>query len=192
MKEEFYMRTSILAFAVIASAPVVGFAESPTWHTDYTAAQQKAIAQQKPLAVVFGKGANGWQQIAGGSVTVDANQMLGDKYVCCYVDIATSVGEAMARKFEVNGPVAIVISDRTGDFQAFWHEGVLPADVLSSYVTRYANPQRVVTATDTNRTSRASNYPPQAGPVSAAYCPTCSGGGCPNGQCNVPSGFRRR
>lgn len=192
MKEEFYMRTSIFALVLLAVAPVVGFAASPTWQTDYTAAQQKAVAQHKPLAVVFGQGANGWQQIAGGSMTVDANEILGDKYVCCYVDTATPAGQALARKFEVNSPVGIVISDRTGNLQAFWHEGALPADALTGYVTRYADPQRAVTATDTNRTSRTSNYPPGAGEAGAAYSPTYQGGGCANGQCGVSSGFRRR
>lgn len=186
------MRTSILAFVLLGAAPVVGFSQSPTWQTDYSAAQQKAVAQQKPLAVVFGNGANGWQQVAGGSLTADASQMLGNKYVCCYVDTATPVGQAMARKFEVNGQIGIVISDRTGNLQAFWHEGALPADAFASYLTRYADPQRRATTTDTNRTSRTSNYPPQGVQAGAGYCPTCSSGGCAGGQCNMPSGFRRR
>jgi hypothetical protein len=167
------LRTSILALALVAAAPVVGFAQSPTWQTDYSAAQKKAADQQRPLAVVFGQGVNGWQQLAG-SQAADANRTLADKYVCCYVDTATPEGLALARKFELTVSVGVTLSDRTGNLQAFWHEGTLSADVLAGYLAKYADPQRAVTTTDTNPPIRAiSYYPSGSNGFSSSAAPVC-------------------
>jgi hypothetical protein len=162
MKEEQHMRTSIIVVALAAVAPVMAQAQSPTWRTDYAAAKRKAATQQKPLAIVFGQGAEGWQQLGGGSLAAEANRILAEQYVCCYVDTATSEGRALARQFELRSPVGVVLSDRGASVQALWHEGSLPTDVLIGHLTRYADPTRRVTATDTNPPQPSSNYPPPA------------------------------
>jgi hypothetical protein len=155
----------------VATVPAVGLANAPSWQTDYTAAQERAIAVQKPLAVVFGPGENGWQQIGGGKLPAEAAQMLSDKYVCVFVDTSTPAGKEMATKFEIAGSVGLVISDRTGSKQAFWHQGTLPADTLASYLSRYADPQRPLVTTETNRYGAPiSYYPPQG------YSPWVGGG----------------
>jgi hypothetical protein len=155
------MRTSIVALALFAAAPVLARAESLAWQSDYSAAQKRAVAEHKPLAVVFGQGANGWHQLSGGALPEDAGRTLGDSYVCCYVDTATPTGQVLARQFDIGGTVGMVISDRTGNLQAFWHDGTLSADALSGYLSKYADPQRTVSTTDTRlSTTRASYYPP--------------------------------
>jgi hypothetical protein len=173
------MRTSIIALALLAAAPALARAESLPWQTDYSAAQQKAVAQQKPLAVVFGHGANGWQQLGGGTLSDDASRTLGDSYVCCYVDTATPAGQVLARQFDIGGKIGVVLSDRTGNLQAFWHDGALSADALSGYLSKYADPQRTVATTDTRlSTTRTSYYPPSDysgsafAPMAAPICRT--------------------
>jgi hypothetical protein len=200
MKEEQPMRTSILALVIAAITPVMAQAQSPSWLTDYAAAQRKATTQQLPLAVVFGQGSNGMEQLGGGSLTPDANRLLADRYVACYVDTTTPEGEQLCQAFRMNGKVGVVISDRTGKLQAFFHEGPLSADRLNTYLTRYADPQRVVVTTETNPQQGFSNYPP-SGPVDghgyASYYPpaggahysSCSSGGCSTGgQCHSRRG----
>ncbi len=193
------MRTSILALVLAAVAPVMAQAQSLTWQKDYAAAQERAAAQQKPLAIVFGQGAGGWQQLGGGSLTNEASDILAEKYVPCFVDTATADGRALARQFELRGTVGMVISDRKANLQAFWHEGPISADMLVTCLNRYADPQRAVTSTETNAAiTRTSNYPPTGalagnpnvpGAIagyyyvggSGSYCPTCSG--CVGGSC---------
>src|SRR5580700_9724598 len=118
MKEEQLMRTSIVALALFAAVPVLARAENLAWQTDYSAAQQRALAENKPLAVVFGKGANGWDQLSGGTLPPNADQTFGENYVCCYVDTATPAGQFLARQFDIGGTVGLVLSDRTGNLQA--------------------------------------------------------------------------
>ena len=168
------MRTSIVALAVFAAVPVLARAESLAWQSDYSAAQQKAVDEHKPLAVVFGQGANGWQQLSGGTLPQDADRTLGESYVCCYVDTATPAGQVLARKFDIGGTTGMVLSDRTGNVQAFWHEGTLSADALSNYLSKYADPQRTVSTTDTRlSTTRTNYYPPTANYSGFAAQPVC-------------------
>lgn len=194
------MRTSILALALAAVAPAAVQAQSPSWQTDYAAAYQKAAAEQRPMAVVFGEGADGWRQlVGGGSLTNEANRELSNNYVPCYVDTTTPMGKAIAERFQMSGPTGIVLSDRTGKLQAFWHQGTLATDTLTAYLTKYADPQRVATTTDINPGPGQSSYYPPGGyaPIGggyasayppafggAGYCATCGGGGCAGGSCH--------
>src|SRR5438132_2186411 len=127
MMEEQHMRTSILALAIAAVAPCLAQAQSPTWQTNYAAALLKSVQQQKPLAVVFGEGTDGWKQLGGGTFSAEARRSLAEQYVSCYVDTTTPDGKALARQFGLTTPIGLVISDRTGALQAFWHQGPLAA-----------------------------------------------------------------
>jgi hypothetical protein len=180
MKEELQMWTSIFVFALAAVSPVVADAQEPTWQTSYTAAQQKASGQRKPLAIVFGQGAKGWQQVGGGTLTSEATRTLADNYVCCYVDTGTSAGQELAREFELTGPVGLVISDRAARLQAFWHQGSLPADALLTSLTRYADPAHVVTATQSNSPFSSTSYYPPSPWYGSAYSrgPVSGGRAC--------------
>jgi hypothetical protein len=178
------MRKIILTLALALVAPVSAQAQNPVWESDYATAQQKAAAAQKPLAVVVGPGANGWQQLGGGSIPDQASRILADRYVTCFVDTSMPSGLALARAFDMDGSVGIVISDRTGKLQAFWHQGPLGADALTSYLARYGDPNRVVTTTDrTPAEPRYSNYPPTATYAPGGYAPVMgfSGGGACRG-----------
>ncbi len=175
------MRTSILALALASVAPLAVQAQSPNWQTDYATAYRQATVEQRPLAMIFGKGAEGWRElVGGGSLTSEANRALSNNYVPCYVDTTTPQGKAVAQAFGVGEPVGIVLSDRTGKLQAFRHEGTLSADALDGYLTKYADPERVTVTTDTNPpVAQASYYPPAQAFAPAAFAPSFgfAGGG---------------
>jgi hypothetical protein len=175
MKEEQHMRTSILALAMAVIAPATAPAQSPAWQTSYAAALYKAAQQQKPLAVVFGQGNDGWKQLGGGALGGEASRTLAEQYVCCYVDTATPEGQALARQFAITTPTGLVISDRRGAVQAFWHQGPLAADALAGRLAKYADPHHVPVTTETNPAPiQSSFYPPMApfGPaLQPAYYP---------------------
>jgi hypothetical protein len=172
MKEEQHMRTSMLALAIAAVAPGLAQAQSPSWQTNYAAALQKSVQQQKPLAVVFGEGTDGWKQLGGGTLTAEARRSLAEQYVPCYVDAATAEGKALARQFGLTTPIGLVISDRIGAVQAFWHQGPLTADALVSHLARYADPQRVTYTTETNPAPVQGSFYPTATPIAPEVQPT--------------------
>ncbi len=166
------MRTS-LALVLALLAPAFAQAKSLSWQTDYASAQRQAANQGKPLAVVFGEGPNGWKQLSGGTLSEAAADTLAKQYVCCYVDTTTPAGQTLARGFEMTGPVGLVISDHSGQLQAYWHDGTLPADLLANRLRQYSDPQRAVNRTDVGTpVSPVSYYPPQAPAVApAAFAP---------------------
>ncbi len=84
----------------------------------------------------------------------------------------TPAGRDLARKFEVTSSFGLVISDRTGGHQAFWHEGMLTADALEGYLTKYADPQRPLVTTETSRPASWISYYPQTVVPSIHYSPS--------------------
>jgi hypothetical protein len=160
------MRNLIFTLTLTFFIPTAVQAQNPSWQSDYAKAQQIAGTQQKPIAVVFGQGVNGWQQLGGGSLTEPASRLLAERYIPCYVDTGNPGGRALARQFDMDGSTGIVISDRTGKLQAFWHQGPLSADLMVTYLSRYSDPNRTVVTTDRNPAEpRFSSYPP------ATYAP---------------------
>lgn len=176
------LNTSILT-AVLASALLAGQNAAPNWQSNYSQAAQQGAQQKKPLAVVFGSGANGWEKISrDGSPASEAKQLLASKYICVYVDTTTPAGQKLAKDFDITGGVGMVLSDRTGAVQAFWHQGDLANQSLVQYLQKYSDSQRVVSTTETATTTRLSFYPSDANGtvingtsgVPADYCPSCN------------------
>jgi hypothetical protein len=178
------MYTSILmlALSVTPSADLT----SPSWFTDYATASRQSMAAKKPLAVILGTGEAGWEKLdREGRLTTEAKGLLADKYVCVYVNTETPSGQRLAKAFEMPNGRGIVISDRTGDVQAFRHEGDLSNRDLVRYLERYADPDRKVRATESATVQRSSFYAPPAAPPVAApnyfappagYFPSCNRG----------------
>ena len=184
------MHTSVVWLALAGLAPQAE--ATPTWRNDYFQARQKGAAQKKPLAVFLAPGQGGWKKLsAEGGLGDGAKKVLADRYVCVHIDTTTEQGRKLAKDFEIDGGVGLVISDRTGKFQAFRHEGTLPGADLRAYLERYADPDRVATTTETHTSSRTSSYPSTSGTYAPAfqgwsqpsygYVPSFSrggGGGC--------------
>jgi hypothetical protein len=146
--EEPLMNTSIFT-AIVAGILLAGQNATPSWLNSYGEAKQQGAAQKKPLAVVFGSGANGWTKVVREAIpTSEVMQLLADKYVCVYIDTASPTGKKIAQDFGVTGNVGMVISDRAGSLQAFWHQGDLTNKSMVRYLERFSDPQWVVRSTE--------------------------------------------
>jgi hypothetical protein len=157
------MYTSILAIVLSGSLIPVDIAKTPSWLTDYSKATKQGLQANKPLAVVVGTGADGWQKLGKqGKLSDQANEILASEYVCLYVDTDTLHGKRLAEAFEMPDGPGIVISDRTLEHQAFRHEGNLSNRTLVGYLERYADPDLVVRTTETNPGTeiQPAYYPP--------------------------------
>jgi hypothetical protein len=190
------MYTSLM---LIAFSGLVGVADgggAPAWQNDYYAAQKSAEEQKKPLAVFLAPGENGWEKLSReGALDSEVKQLLTGKYIPVFINTDTDAGKKLAQAFGLAGTKGIVISDRGGSLQAFWHEGDLANRDLVRNLERFSDPQMVVRTTETNATGRVSYYVGPNGvtyqsfyPTSyqsnysgGSYCPTCST--CAGGVC---------
>ena len=167
------MYTSILWIALTGVAAPEA-AVSPEWISDYTQARRDGVAKKKPLAVFLAPGRNAWEAVSDGKVSDEARKVLAQKYVCVFVDTASESGKTLAKAFEINSS-GLIISDRTGNLQAFCHDGKLPAKDVEFYLERYSDPERVVRDTETHSVRRTSSYaePSSTRTISSpSYCPS--------------------
>jgi hypothetical protein len=177
------MYTSLMLLALSGLSPAADSAVAPSWLTDYAEARKQGAAEKKPVAVFLGSGKDGWTQlIRGGALGVEQNQLLANSYVCLYADQTTPEGKALARSLDINQRVGIVISDHSGQFMAFHHEGDLESRNLTAYLQKYSDSQRVVRTTDSNPGNERRSYyggatqpaQPTWAPATSSYCPSCS------------------
>jgi hypothetical protein len=153
------MFTTTLAVA-LAGFMASTMLESPSWHAEYDPAQQAAKKAHKPLAVFVASGKSGWNLISReGELSKDVLQLLAKNYICVYVDTDLKEGNQLAAEFEIPNGLGLVVSDHAGKYQAFHHRGDLSSEQLAGYLRRYANPERIVRATETNTAERVSYYP---------------------------------
>src|SRR5438132_1651736 len=117
-----YTSLTILAlFGFFAARPAH---DGPAWLRDYAAAKDLVQIEHKPLAVFIGSGPSGWEKVAReGKPSKEIARLLAEHYVCLHVDSATDAGKRLAKAFEVSQETGLVISDKTGNLQAFCHEG---------------------------------------------------------------------
>jgi hypothetical protein len=125
---------------------------APSWQADYGVARKQAVSANRPLVVFIGPGAKGWDKVSTeGALSAEVNQLLAMRYVALYVDTDTPEGKKLAADFGVNRPSGLIISTRTGDVQAFFHEGTLQNRDLLRYLVRFADPNRVIRGTEVHR-----------------------------------------
>ena len=147
-----------IAFLGGASIPA-----TPTWMTDYGQAVQAGKKAGKPLAVFVSSGADGYQQVSrGGTLGSETRALLAKAYVCVYADTTQPAGMRLAQALEIANGRGLVISDRTGQSQAFHYVGQLSETELTRNLERFANIDNVRT-TESNAGSRVSYYPGYSG-----------------------------
>jgi len=130
------MNTSIMGVALaaaFATAPTL----TPAWHHDYRQARSLGERERKPLVVVIGSGKTPWANLSKVAEQDESiNQTLLSSYVCLFVDTDTTEGQRLAKFFEMSQ--GLVISDKSGEVQAYRQSGELPANqvarALSSHV----------------------------------------------------------
>jgi len=151
------MYTSVVLFALsgcFTHAALIP--EQPKWQTDYTLAWKQGQKESKPLAVFIGSGPGGWQLLAKErKIAKEVQDILKANYVCLYVDTSDADGKRLATAFKVSDGPGLVISDRTGELQAFRHAGELSGAELQRYLSRYADPNRVARTTETREETRS-------------------------------------
>lgn len=181
------MHTSMALVALMGLLPTRASVDNPTWLNDYSQARKLGQSESRPLAVFIGSGEQGYEKLLeGGKMSPQARRLLADQYVCVYVDTSTEAGRRLATDFAVQ-TTGLVISDRSGDYQAFHFRGTLTDDDLTRSLKRFAAPDYVVRSTVTSpNEERVSYYPPQngAGTTSPATYPSY-----PSYHSFAPAGF---
>jgi hypothetical protein len=167
----------------------LGFAENnipvswtPAWQNDYRQAKLQASEFGKPLAVLIGSGKKGWDSVAQGSIDENIARLLNTKYVCVYIDTDTASGKKLAEAFEVKEK-GLVISDRAGSTQAFYHNGDLSQNTLTKALEKYSDANRVALSTETVLEVDPKPVPapqPTYYPGGIRYYGTVPGSTCPN------------
>jgi len=197
------MQTWIAIIALANGLASSNIPEQPQWRSSYSEARQWAVERSKPLAVFIGSGTTGWSSVSrDGNFDPKVYQLLKDKYVCVYVDTNTESGKSLAKEFAVD-KTGLVIGDKSGRTQAFYHNGNLSNELLAKAFERYAE-NREVKVTETVSTLNPPVVYLNVAPVTyssvtpAHYqstCPNCpnyvpsyaqSYSNCPNGNCPKP------
>lgn len=163
------MFTSIIALAV-ANTLALKPEALPSWDRDYGHAKAIASKEQKPMAVVVGTGAAGWDKlVSDGTVFSATSAELRAAYVWVYLDLDQETGKKLASNFEFTKGPALVLSDRGGSLQAYRRVGAVNGDEFRKVLGNYAETDRVV-----NRTEETGEIAPR--PVANPWdnsCPSC-------------------
>ena len=139
------------SIALITLWGALSAAPAPKWEKDYRAARTVTARVQKPMAVFVASGKDGWKKfVTDGRLDAESKKLLSEQYVVVYVDRNTTSGRKTADSLGFTELPGLVLSDRTGDLQAFRHEGELSVADLARFLTRYADPGHVVYTTESN------------------------------------------
>jgi hypothetical protein len=122
-----------LAAAFASHAPTL----SPAWHSDYREARDLGEREHKPLVVVIGSSNTPWANLSKVAEQDESiNRTLLSSYVCLFVDVDTANGDRLAKFFEMKQ--GLVISDKSGEMQAYRQAGELPANQVARALTDHA------------------------------------------------------
>jgi thioredoxin-related protein len=146
------MYTSMMLLALAGSlTPAAEMTPAPQWVNDYGIAFRRGQKEQKPLAIFFGRGEAGWEQLTtDGALGKEAVRLLQSNYIPVYLDLSKDHARDLASTFRVKDGPALVISDRSGENVALRYTGTLESADLHRCLARYADPDRVVRSTDTD------------------------------------------
>jgi hypothetical protein len=145
------MYTSVLLFALATySVQSALVPTSPQWMDDYSIAYELGQKEKKPLAVFVGSGPHGWNRLSrDGKLGREIEQILGASYVCVYLDADLEENKKLASSFDLARQRGLIISDQTGAKQAFRSEETLSNTDLARSLKKFADPDLVVTTTET-------------------------------------------
>jgi hypothetical protein len=182
------MYTSI-AILALAGSMLAPSSPSPrpnlVWWRDYYVAKERGVKEQKPLAVFVGTGQGGYHQITQkGELNDSIKEVLADHYVCVYLDTSSQSQNGLITALAVTKGNGLVLSDRTGNVQAFHHDGQITEADLARQLQHFAERNVEIRTTLTNTTQRFSYYPTgssnlrPAANAPAVYAPARSSRNC--------------
>ncbi len=155
-----YTSFGILALAGFLVAPSPSNQQEPVWGKNYLVAQEKGAKEKKPLAVFVGNGQGGFHKLAQeGQLSDTIKKTLADRYVCVYLDTRSQSQQALIKALAITKGQGLVLSDRTGNLQAYHHDGPMSTAELAKQLSHFAAPQVEVLTTVTNVNQRVSYYP---------------------------------
>ncbi len=153
------MYTSVGLFALAAALQSAQPAES-LWLRDYGTGQAQAAREQKPLVVVVGTGAEGFEKLAQeGKLGDEVHGLLAEHYVCVYLDRDQATKAKLVGDLSIATGQGLIISVRKGEVMAFHHDGTLSLADLQTHLRTFANPALEVRTTQTHGAARYSYYP---------------------------------
>lgn len=171
------MITTILAVVALNGSLVPAAKPEFQAQTDYGQALKQAADQNKPMAVLIGKGDAFGKLMTDSALTAEAKKTLAEKYVCVTVDVGTTRGAELAGQFQLTD--GLVISSAGGTHQALRQNGPVSASNLATHAVAYA----AVSGTPVT-TVTAGATPTYVTP--AGYSAPVIVGGCANGNCGTP------
>jgi len=155
------MYTSLIAWAMAHTLAVKPEA-MPTWDTDYRHAKALAAKEQKPMAIVVGNGAAGWDKlVADGNFLAATTAELRAAYVWVYLDLDQESTKKVASTFEFTKGPAVVLSDRGGTVQAYRRVGAVEGQAFRKALTNYSDTELVVRRTEETGNVAPVSYQPQ-------------------------------
>src|SRR5271165_6234409 len=120
------MYTSVTVVALVSFFAIPTPPTGVRWHTDYNRAQTEAKKEGKPLAVFIGSDSTRYAGMSqDGRLAASTAMYLAANYVCLYADTQDETGRRLADELAISQGRGLVISDRTGQLQAFCHDGDL-------------------------------------------------------------------
>jgi hypothetical protein len=145
----------------------------PMWMKDYSAAQLAGKSQNRPVAVFVGSGGKGYDKLVQeGSLSPETRKVLRENYVCVHLDISNARAKELADVLAITKGRGLVVSDRSGQFQAFHCDGAIPQTELLGKLVHLAQVGNAVRTTDSYPPppAPAPVYRPAPAPIRAANC----------------------
>ena len=175
------MYTSVMLLALSAGlVPTANMIPvAPSWRNDYSLALKEGQRSKRPLAIFVGSGPEGWDKLSkDGGLDKEARELLQGHYVCLYLDSSKEADRRLADQLELSGGRGVILSDVSGEKQAFWHAGALNNEQLNQYLRKYSDPQLVVAKTETVAVARPQTPPTYYAPPAYSQPTLRSFGGC--------------
>jgi len=144
-----YTSALLLALATYSAQSAI-LSITPRWMDDYSLAYERGQKERKPLAVFVGSGSKGWERLSrDGRLGKEIEQILAANYVCVYLDTDKELNQKLATSFDLSRQRGLIISDHSGAKQAFRAEDTLSNVELARSLKKFADPDLVVTTTET-------------------------------------------
>jgi hypothetical protein len=160
------MYTSLTCLLLACSALVSTLPTSAA-QTSYGEAKEASRLSGRPLVVFVASGATGERASMDGELTPQARKVLTEQYV--YVVLDANADRPLVDALGISKGVGYVITDRSTEVQAYFHDGRFGPDDLVQHLQQFADPSVVVSTTMTNApivrqmAYPAYNYAPAAG-----------------------------